>query len=164
MNVPAGILESEHRLNRASRIALASMYVLVGLTVASAQMIPSQPNGPGVEVGQQSSAPSFDWRSSARLHQGFLRGSSGTLSVDPQGIQFVPNTGHSEQWAFVDIKSLDLRPNRMVLTGYDNRRWHMPKLRQFQIDFEKTMTPAIASRAARHQSSGSCSAQPMCSE
>lgn len=148
VNVSAGIVKSEPHLNRSSRIAWASMYVLVGLTVASAQMIPLQPNCPGVEVGQQRSASSFDWKSPARLHQGFLRASSGTLNLDPRGIEFLPTSGHSRQWAFIDIKSLDLHPDRMVLTGYDNRRWHLPKLRQFKFTFEQKMTPEIAALLA----------------
>lgn len=149
MNLSAWIVESDSHCNRASRIAWASMYVLVGLTVASAQMIPLQPNCPGVEVGQQRSAPSLDWKSPARLHQGFLRASSGTLNLDPRGIQFLRTSGNGKQWAFIDIKSLDLRPNRMVLTVYDNRRWLLPELRQFKFTFERKMTPAIAALLAR---------------
>ncbi len=100
------------------------------------------------DASLQNSPQETAWRSPARLRHGILSATSGTFIADPTGLKFVPTTGTSRRWTYTNIKSLDMRRHRIILTGYENRKWHMPKLREFKFALEQEMTPGVAASLA----------------
>jgi hypothetical protein len=67
------------------------------------------------------------------------------LRIDSQGIEFVPSKGTNRRWTLIEIKDLDLQRHRVVLTGYENRRWGRPGTQRFDWELQKEIPPAIAS-------------------
>jgi hypothetical protein len=88
------------------------------------------------------------WECPARLRHGMIGGAAGILRIDSKGIEFQPMAGTSTHWGFPEIKDLDLQKNRMVLVGYDNRKWDIPGTRRFELEFKKEITPADAASLA----------------
>jgi hypothetical protein len=73
-----------------------------------------------------------------------IRSTPGTLRTDSRGVEFVPSNGASKRWTLNEIKSLDLQTHRLVLVGYDNRRWHLAGTQQFEWELTNAITPASA--------------------
>ncbi len=88
------------------------------------------------------------WSSPARLKHGF--GSArGALSVSTGAIEFRPEKGLPQRWAYGEIKSLDLGAHRLRLTSYVNRGWHRPGDRTYSFELRDTLTPDVAGELAR---------------
>lgn len=88
------------------------------------------------------------WETAARLRRG-LGGISGTLRIDPDGLVFRSSKGLLQQWAIVDIQTVDLWPRQVVLTGYEKRGLFRPGVRRFRFHLDKEMPPGVASELAR---------------
>ncbi len=88
------------------------------------------------------------WESPARLRHGLVRASPGVLRVNSQGLEFSPLKGPAEHWTLIQIRTLDLESHRVVLTGYENRAWHVPGTRQFDFELKEELTPAVAAALA----------------
>jgi hypothetical protein len=88
------------------------------------------------------------WESPARLRHGLIGGAAGALRIDSLGVEFVPLKGASNHWTFTEIKDLDLQGHRVVVIGYDNRGWHRPGTKRFDLELKKELTPAVAASLA----------------
>jgi hypothetical protein len=52
------------------------------------------------------------------------------------------------RWTFTEIKDLDLERYRIVLIGYDNRGWHVPGTRRFDVEIRRELPPNVAASLA----------------
>ncbi len=132
-------------------IALASLALAFCAFLGSAggaQTAPSPAVSLGADRSLQPFPLNFAWSSAARLRHGMVGESTGSLSADATGIQFAPAKGASRHWPYAEIRSLDLRRHEVILTGYENRKWHLPRLREFKFKLEQEMTPAVAASLA----------------
>jgi hypothetical protein len=68
------------------------------------------------------------------------------LSVN--GIEFRSSSQFSRRWVFTEIKSLELNPQRLVVTDYENGAHHLPGLRHFRFRLEKSIPPTVAAMLA----------------
>lgn len=94
-------------------------------------------------------APALDWESQARLHRG-LEGSSGTLTLSQDGVAFRPTKGSLLNLPFLEIQTFDLlTPQRLVITGYENRSWHRHGEKKYRFDLSVAMPPDVAAELAR---------------
>ncbi len=84
------------------------------------------------------------WESQAKLRHSALGSTPGTLRIDSQGIEFVPNKGASIHWSLIEIQSLDLQKHRVILVGYDNRKWPLPGTRRFDLQVKNEIPAAVA--------------------
>lgn len=100
------------------------------------------------DASLQNSPQDIAWRSPARLRHGIVGAMSGTFTADTTGLEFIPANGASRRWPYAEIKTLDMRRHRIILTGYENRKWHMPRLREFKFALEQEMTPGVAASLA----------------
>jgi len=57
----------------------------------------------------------------------------GTLDVSGTGVRFAGPTGHAWQWRFDQIRQLELAPDRIVVTSYENGRLPGTE-RRFEFD------------------------------
>ena len=87
------------------------------------------------------------WQTEARLHRGFGRTTSGTLSVAYNGIAFA-GAARSMRWSFDEIQSLDISARELVLTSYENRRHHQPGDRRYRFELASALPPQVATAAA----------------
>jgi hypothetical protein len=84
----------------------------------------------------------------ARWRHG-LKKTSGMLTFTDSGVEFRPAHGTPLRWSFVEIQTFSFSPHRLVLTGYENRKWHLHGERSFRFDLESPVPPAVAAELAR---------------
>jgi hypothetical protein len=113
---------------------------VLGLFVSGQSKSQSSPSG-------QAFGP-LKWESKAQLRQ-ILKSTPGDLVLGDHGIEFRPVKGSSPHWTFVEIQTFTLTPRRLVITGYENRKWHLHGERSFSFDLETAMPPAVAADLAR---------------
>lgn len=117
---------------------------LLLVSACGAQAAPPEPGQQSTGARSGNVAQDAGWQSPAQLRHGLIGGTSGTLSADSQGLVFAPRKGASTRWTFTEIKELDLERHRIVLVGYDNRGWHLPGTRRFDLKIEQEITPEAA--------------------
>jgi hypothetical protein len=102
------------------------------------------------QTQESDNAPTaWDWGTQARLHHG-LGGSSGTLTLSQDGVAFRPTEGIPLNWPILEIQTFDLlTPQRFVITGYENRRWHRHGEKKYRFDLSVAMPPDVAAQLAR---------------
>ena len=83
------------------------------------------------------------WRSPARLHH-TAGTASGDLILSDTGVEFRSTAAYSQHWPFAEIRTLDIEPRRLFLTGYQSRGRLRPGTRQFRFDLESDMPPRVA--------------------
>lgn len=105
------------------------------------------------------STPTFNWQSPARLHHG-VRSTPGNLVFSANGIEFRSEPRFSHRWAFIEVKTFDLVPRRLVLTDYENRRHDFPGVRHFRFDLKEPVPPAVAADLASRVSKPVVNADP----
>lgn len=105
------------------------------------------PREPGPQTQQFATA--LPWQTTARWRRGLLRKTSGTLVVSIAGVAFRPAHGSALNWPFEEIQTFDVSPRRLVLTSYQNRRWHLGGERKLRFDLESAMPPSVAALLAR---------------
>lgn len=84
------------------------------------------------------------WESQGKLHHSALGSTPGTLRIGSQGIEFIPIKGTSIHWSPTEIQSLDVRKRRVILVGYDNRKWPLPGTRRFDLQVKNEIPAAVA--------------------
>lgn len=117
---------------------------LLLVSAGGAQTTAAEPGMQSANAASRELTQNPAWESPARLRHGLIGGTPGTLRADSQGLEFVPRQGASMRWKFTEIKDLDLDRERIVLTGYDNRGWHLPGTRRFDLKIRQQVTPADA--------------------
>lgn len=127
-----------------NRTITALLFALILASVGGAQTMPQAPAQQTANAPPQNAPQSFAWESPARLRHGIIGGTPGTLRADSRGIEFVPSKGASTRWTFTEIRDLELQKRRVVLTGYDNRKWRLPGTQRFDLELKNEITPAIA--------------------
>lgn len=125
------------------QIFTGSILALILMSACGAQTALPGPEQQSANTPSRNT-PEPAWEYPARLRHGMIGSRAGTLRADSQGIEFVPVAGASTRWAFTEIKDLDLQKDRMVVVGYENRKWDIPGTRRFELEFEREITPAIA--------------------
>jgi hypothetical protein len=114
------------------------------MSTCGAQTAPPGPEQQNADAPSRNVTQAATWDSPARLRHGMTGGTSGTLRADSRGIEFVPRKGASMRWTFTEIKDLDVERHRIVLVGYDNRGWHLPGTRRFDLKIQQEIAPAAA--------------------
>lgn len=128
-----------------SRSALILTFILLLVLPAGGPALGLQGQvGTTVPAGASAALP---WQTEARLHSGFRRTTSGSLSVGPNGIAFAGPAG-STRWSFDEIQSLDISARKLVLTSYENRRHHQPGDRRFRFELASELPPQVAAATA----------------
>ena len=93
-------------------------------------------------------ADSIRWESPAQFRQLLKKTIPGTLVLDNDAIEF-KSPSFSQRWAYGEIKTFDLTENReLVITDYENRRWHGPGERTFRFTLDNPIPAGIANRFA----------------
>jgi len=100
---------------------------------------------PSQHAAQSTTSP--NWQGPAKLHRK-LGGTSGTLLIEAATVEFRPTKGASRQWPITEIKTLDLRPYRMLLTGYERRGGLRLGTRSFRFDLGQMMPASVAADLA----------------
>ncbi len=131
-----------------NQILAGWILALILASASGAQTAPPLPGKQSADARSQNSPQSFVWESPARLRHGVIGGTSGTLRAGSGGIEFVPAKGASKRWPFTEIQSLDLQQHRVILIGYDNRKWHVPGTRRFDFKLGSDLPPAVAASLA----------------
>lgn len=124
-------------------LGLGVLFLLAGCLAVSSQAAPQR----GLDRAQ--APPALPWQTLARWHRGLLRKTSGTLTINDSGVVFQPNHGTLLHWSFEEIQTFDLAPRRLLLTGYQNRRWHFHGERSFRFDLRSAVPPRVAAMLAR---------------
>ncbi len=122
---------------------LGALFLLAGVVPARSQT-PREIGSPAVR-----DTVALPWQTPARWRHGLLRKTSGTLVINDSGVAFRSARAAPLDWRFEEIQTFDLSPHSLVLTGYQNRRWHFHGERQFRFDLETAMPPAVAAALAR---------------
>jgi hypothetical protein len=91
---------------------------------------------------------SLNWQSPAREDH-WIGGTDGTLSIDSSGVEFKPEKGSPHRWTFLDIRILDLRPRRLIITEYEDRGRLRPGYRRHRFDLKAEMPPRVAAELAQ---------------
>jgi len=89
------------------------------------------------------------WKTEARLHRGFGKSASGTLVVGPEGVSFTGGEKLSLHWPFREIEALDISPQKLVLTTYENRSHHQGGDRSYRFDLQSQLPPQLAEQVAQ---------------
>ena len=126
------------------QIFTGSILALVLMSSCGAQTVLAGPGQQSADAPSRNTPEPAAWECPARLRHGMVGGTIGILRTDSKGIEFVPMAGTSTHWGFTEIKDLDLQKDRMVVVGYDNRKWDIPGTRRFELEFKKEITPAVA--------------------
>ena len=126
------------------QILTGSILALILMSASGAQTALQGPGRQSADTPSRNSPQPAAWEWPARLRHGMIGGTAGILRTDSQGIEFVPMAGASAHWGFNEIKDLDLQKDRMVVVGYENRKWDIPGTRRFELEFKKEITPAVA--------------------
>jgi hypothetical protein len=107
-------------------------------------------------IASWNSAPAADqpapvWESAARLRRLPVpkiplpkKSVTGTLIIDSQGVAF-QSEKHSQRWDFQQIHTFDLSRRDLILTLYQNRRFHEPGERRLHFQISEAPPPAVAS-------------------
>ncbi len=66
------------------------------------------------------------------------------LSLTDTSFEFRGANGRALVWRFEEIQTFDLSPNRLRLTGYENRGWHIQGERSFTFELESPMPANVA--------------------
>lgn len=111
-------------------------------------LLPLNANTTAASPAGSESEASLNWQSPARLHHG-LRAVRGKLIFNSKGVEFNSEKQFSQRWPFVEIRTFDLSPHRLVVTTYENRGKHRPGDRQFRFDFTADVSPGVAAELAR---------------
>lgn len=114
------------------------------LTTSGSSQAPEHPKDQSIDAASPIPVAADAWESPAQLRHDTLGKTRGTLRIDAQGIEFLPTKGATIRWPFVQIKDLDLEKHRLVLVGYDNRKWPLPDTRQFDLKVEKEIPATLA--------------------
>lgn len=126
--------------------ALYSFVILLAIGILAS--LPVHGFAMGQEIGSSGSSNTLRWQSPAKLHHGF-RAAKGTLIFNNTGIEFhSDNPRFSHRWSYVEVKTLDMTPRRLVITGYENRNYHIPGDRQYHFTLSRRMSPAVAAQLA----------------
>ncbi|HET7099637.1 MAG TPA: hypothetical protein VFJ52_00685 [Terriglobia bacterium] len=88
------------------------------------------------------------WQSPARLLH-FLTKTRGTLAINDQGVEFIPQKGSPLRWSYVEIQSFHLSAHRLDIETYQNRSWRLHGDREFHFGLSHAVPPAVASNFAR---------------
>jgi hypothetical protein len=126
------------------QIFTGSILALILMSACGAQTALLGPGQQNADAPSQNTPEPAFWECPARLRHGIVGGTTGVLRTDSKGINFVPMAGATTHWGFTEIKDLDLQKDRMVVVGYDNRKWDIPGTRRFELEFKKEITPAVA--------------------
>jgi hypothetical protein len=125
---------------------LHSLVILLAIAIPSRRFL--RGSAGGQESGSGSSSNVLHWQSPAKLHHGF-RAAKGTLLFDNSGIEFHSDEPRfSHRWSYVDVKTFDITPLRLTITGYENRHYHIPGDRRYHFTLGRRMPPAVAARLA----------------
>lgn len=89
------------------------------------------------------STTALHWQSPARLHHG-VKSTRGNLIFTANGIEFRSEPRFSHRWSFTEVKTLELSPQRLVVTDYENRGHHLRGTRHFDFDLQEPVPPAVA--------------------
>jgi len=79
-------------------------------------------------IGKKTSGLILAWAMAASAAQFPVRhrhvrgGCEGTLEVGESGVRFAGPKGHAWQWKLDEIRQLEIAPNRLVVTTYENGR------------------------------------------
>lgn len=98
---------------------------------------------PTQKVGSTGSTTALHWQSPARLHHG-VKSTRGNLIFSADAIEFRSEPRFSHRWSFTEIKTLELSPQRLVVTDYENRGHHLSGTRHFDFDLQEPVPPAVA--------------------
>lgn len=120
------------------------MLLLLGATLPALAR-----NAPESGPNAVSDAPLLPWQTQARWRHGLWQKTSGELVINDAGVTFRPTHGSRMRWSFEQIQTFDLTAHRLMVTGYQNRRWHFHGERTFRFDLESAIPPAVAAALAR---------------
>ena len=90
-------------------------------------------------IGQRAGGLILAWAMAAAAaqfparHRHWHSGCGGTLEVSADGVRFAGPKSHAWQWRFDQIRQLELAPDRMVVTSYENGRLPGTE-RRFEFD------------------------------
>lgn len=87
------------------------------------------------------------WQSPAKLHQ-LLGGMKGNFSVAASGIEFLGANHRTEHWAFQDVQTFRLTPHRLDIKTYQDRKRHLPGVKEYRFDLSDAIPPSIADELA----------------
>ncbi|MGH9451368.1 MAG: hypothetical protein ACRD11_12650, partial [Terriglobia bacterium] len=118
------------------------------LAIGAFNSLPLRGSTVNLNDASSSASTPLEWRSPAKLHSG-IRSIKGTMVFNHDGIEFLSDGGRfSQRWPFIEIKTFDLRVRGLVLTTYQNNRWHRPGDRRYRFDLSDPVPPAVAARLA----------------
>lgn len=120
---------------------LPVLLIFAALTPVHSQTSPKA----GADMSLRSALP---WQTPARWRRGLFRKTPGVLSITGSGISFQPVHGLQLHWPFQEIRTFDLAPRSLVLTGYQNRPWHLHGDRKFRFVIASPVPPAVAAGLA----------------
>lgn len=120
---------------RAGRIAVLLLMTLVAPIVLRAADHSSQQFS--------SKSMTVEWQTAARWRRR-IGSTPGTIVIKPDVIRFEPKRGNPLAWKYEEIQSFYVSARHLVITGYANRGWHFPGVRNFRFGFDQAMPPAIA--------------------
>jgi hypothetical protein len=89
----------------------------------------------------------LNWQRPAKLKR-TLGSTSGTLVIDAATVEFRPTKGDARRWPIAEIKTLDLRPRRLLLTGYERRGGLRLGTQSFRFDLGESMPASVATDLA----------------
>lgn len=119
------------------------LLMLVGALIA----VPVAAKAANQTTVQRDGSPSasLHWESPARMRRaGLISGDHGILLIDKDGVEFRAGNAHNRHWAFGEIHSVFIAPDRLVLKTYINRSLHRPGQREYRFDLTRTLPPAVA--------------------
>jgi len=105
------------------------------------------PRAASTEVASRTDSAAPNWHGPAKLHRK-LGGTSGTLLIEAATVDFRPTKGASRQWPITEIKTMDLRPRRLFLTGYERRGGLRLGTRSYRFDLGQTMPASVTTDLA----------------
>jgi hypothetical protein len=111
--------------------------------ISAVAWLPVQAAIAAQEVEPTGSTTALHWQSPARIHHG-VKSTRGNLIFTANGIEFRSEPRFSHRWSFTEIKTLELRPQRLVVTDYENRGHHLSGTRHFDFDLQTPVPPAVA--------------------
>jgi hypothetical protein len=94
-------------------------------------------------AGTRAPGESLNWQTSARLRR-TLRSVPGTLKVTGSEIEFESPKGFSRRWPYLEIRTLDLFPNHLVIEGYLKRGRHLPGTDRYRFKLDTALPARVA--------------------
>lgn len=129
-------------MRRHSSIVLFASLLCVALSVPCAAFSTRQ-------ASEAAATTAGQWQTPARLRH-LITKTSGTLTINDQGVEFRPNKGLPVRWSYVDIQSFRLTAGRLDIETYQNRGWHLSGDREFHFDLKNALPPAVAEEFAHN--------------